>query len=69
MEAPAVFALIFAGSALAMGELDPPVRAQLQNTKMQLRHWSKVYWLTRATMPHIASLSAVTAGFAYHQTK
>jgi hypothetical protein len=36
---------------------------------MQLRHWSKVYWLTRATMPYVAILSGITAGVAYYQTK
>jgi hypothetical protein len=29
LEAPSFFALLFAGSALFMGELDPYVRAQL----------------------------------------
>jgi hypothetical protein len=68
-DAPLTFSLLFAGVALFVSEYDPPIRAQLNNKKMQLRHWAKVWRLTRITMPYAAITSICSAVAAYYKTK
>lgn len=68
-EAPEVLALLFAGPALYMSELDPIVREQQDNTKNQLKHWAKMYNLGFKTMPFFAILGTGAAIASYVKTK
>ena len=68
-EVPSACALLFAGTAAYMSEGDPPVREQLDNTKQQLRHWSKLYAWGAAKMPILIAAGAISAAAAYHQSK
>lgn len=64
--APVACALLFAGPAFYMSELDPIVRKKLESKKHQLRHWSTMYNLGLKTMPVVASLGVISAAAAFH---
>lgn len=65
---PGALALLFAGPAFYMSELDPIVREQLPSTKQQLQHWSKMYDLGLRTQPVPALLGSVAAVVAYYRS-
>jgi cytochrome c biogenesis protein CcdA len=67
--APGAFALLFAGPALYMSELDPIVREQLESKKHQLQHWSTMYSLGFRTMPFVVLLGTGTAAAAFYKTR
>lgn len=66
---PAAFAMLFAGPAFYLSELDPIVREQLKSKRDQLQHWSKMYNLGLKTMPIVVLLGSGTAVAAYFKTK
>lgn len=67
--APGAFALIFAGPAFYLSELDPIVRKQLGSEKQQLKHWSTMYNLGLKTMPAVVLLGVGSAVAAYLKSK
>jgi hypothetical protein len=69
LEIPPTLALLMTSAALFIGEIDPPIRKQLQNKKMQLQHWTKLYHLSRSIHPYVIVASALTAIASYHLTK
>lgn len=67
--APIACAVLFAGPALYMSELDPIVRKKLESKKHQLRHWSTMYNLGLRTMPAIISVGVSAAAAAFHESR
>lgn len=64
--APIASAVLFAGPAFYLSELDPIVRKKLESKKHQLRHWATMYNLGLKTMPAIIGLGVAAAAAAYH---
>ena len=52
-----------------MSEGDPAVREQLENTKDQIRHWSKLYSWGASKMPILVAGGTISALAAYHQSQ
>lgn len=68
-ETPGTCALLFAGIAAYCSEGDPPVREQLDNTKHQLRHWSKMYAWGAKFMPILVAAGTLASIGCYRQSK
>jgi K+-sensing histidine kinase KdpD len=69
LETPHTLALLMTSAAIFIGEIDPHIRKQLENKKMQLKHWNKLYHLSRSIHPYVIVTSALTAIASYHLTK
>lgn len=66
---PRISSLLFAGSALYVGFVDPCVRDSHKDQREQLTHWSAMYNQSKIPMAALATLSTLFGANAYRITK
>lgn len=66
---PRVSSLLFAGSALYIGFIDPCVRDSHREEKEKLAHWSTMYDKSKVIMASLALSSSLFGINAYRLTK
>lgn len=66
---PRTSALLFAGSALYIGFIDPLVRSKYDNARLSLSHWSGVSRVGRIATDILAGVTGLLGINAYRLTE